>query len=35
LTHETGLAALVATHNLGLAGRMDRVIHLERGIITN
>ncbi|MGY9034182.1 MAG: ABC transporter ATP-binding protein [Rhodobacterales bacterium] len=35
LTHETGLAALVATHNLGLAGRMDRVIHLERGVITD
>jgi len=33
LTRETGLAALVATHNLDLAHRMDRVVHLERGLI--
>ncbi|MFV2053589.1 ABC transporter ATP-binding protein [Aliiroseovarius sp. YM-037] len=31
LTRETGLAALIATHNLELAGRMDRVLHLQDG----
>ncbi|MFD0980885.1 ABC transporter ATP-binding protein [Tropicimonas aquimaris] len=33
LVRETGLAALVATHNLELAGRMDRVVRLEGGRI--
>jgi lipoprotein-releasing system ATP-binding protein len=31
LVRETGLAALVATHNLHLAGRMDRILQLEEG----
>jgi lipoprotein-releasing system ATP-binding protein len=31
---ETGLAALIATHNLELAARMDRVLRLEGGRIT-
>ncbi len=31
LVRETGLAALIATHNLELAGRMDRVVRLEAG----
>ena len=31
LVRETGMAALVATHNLGLAERMDRVVRLEGG----
>ncbi|MEZ5775750.1 MAG: ABC transporter ATP-binding protein [Hyphomicrobiaceae bacterium] len=30
---ETGLAALVATHNLDLAARMDRVLSLEGGLL--
>ena len=30
---ETGVAALVATHNLELAGRMDRVLALQDGSI--
>ena len=31
LVRETGLAALIATHNLELAARMDRVVRLEKG----
>ena len=31
LVRETGLSALIATHNMGLAGRMDRVVRLEGG----
>jgi len=31
LVRETGMAAVIATHNLGLAARMDRVLHLEAG----
>jgi len=31
LTRETGLAALIATHNHELAARMDRIVHLEGG----
>jgi len=31
LVRDTGLAALVATHNPGLARRMDRVLRLEGG----
>lgn len=31
LVRETGLAALIATHNPALAARMDRIVHLENG----
>lgn len=31
LVRETGLAALIATHNMALAARMDRVLRLEGG----
>lgn len=31
LVRETGLAALIATHNMELASRMDRVVRLEQG----
>src|SRR5690606_2836283 len=31
LVRETGLAALIATHNLDLAGRMDRRLRLANG----
>ncbi len=31
LVRKTGLAALIATHNMALAARMDRVVHLEGG----
>ncbi|TCM88040.1 ABC transporter ATP-binding protein [Rhodovulum steppense] len=31
LVRGTGLAALIATHNLELAARMDRVLHLQEG----
>ena len=31
LVRETGLATLIATHNLDLAARMDRVVRLEAG----
>jgi lipoprotein-releasing system ATP-binding protein len=31
LVRGTGLAALIATHNLELAGRMDRVLRLDKG----
>lgn len=31
LVRETGLAALIATHNLELAARMDRIVRLEQG----
>ncbi len=33
LVREAGLAALVATHNLDLARRMDRVLRLEEGTV--
>src|SRR4051812_14503992 len=33
LVHNTGFGALVATHNLDLAGRMDRVLELRDGIL--
>ncbi|OIP84094.1 MAG: ABC transporter [Rhodobacterales bacterium CG2_30_65_12] len=35
LVRETGLSALIATHNLALAARMDRVLRLDGGVITN
>ena len=31
IVRETGLSALIATHNLELAARMDRVVRLEAG----
>ncbi len=30
LVRDTGLSALIATHNMELAGRMDRVVRLGR-----
>ncbi len=33
LIHSTGVAALIATHNMDLARRMDRVLRLEEGIL--
>jgi lipoprotein-releasing system ATP-binding protein len=33
LIHTTGVAALIATHNLELAGRMDRVLRMEDGLL--
>jgi len=35
LVADTGMAALIATHNLELAARMDRVIRLENGQLTH
>ncbi|MEM6678216.1 MAG: ABC transporter ATP-binding protein [Pseudomonadota bacterium] len=35
LVRETGLAALVATHNHALAARMDRIVTLKGGAITS
>jgi lipoprotein-releasing system ATP-binding protein len=34
LARDTGLAALVATHNLDLAARMDRQVRLQDGALT-
>ena len=33
LFHGEGVAALIATHNLELAARMDRVVRLEEGVL--
>lgn len=33
LVRGTGLAALIATHNLELAARMDRIVRLEKGAL--
>jgi lipoprotein-releasing system ATP-binding protein len=33
VVRETGLAALIATHNQDLAARMDRIVRLEDGVI--
>jgi lipoprotein-releasing system ATP-binding protein len=33
LVRRTGLAALVATHNLALAAAMDRILSLEEGVV--
>jgi lipoprotein-releasing system ATP-binding protein len=35
LVRDTGLAALIATHNLDLAARMDRVLRLDAGRIVS
>jgi len=35
IVRQTGLAALVATHNQELAGRMDRVLKLNAGVVVN
>lgn len=34
LVRATGLSALIATHNLDLAARMDRIVRLDQGRIT-
>lgn len=33
LVRETGLSALIATHNHALAARMDRVLHMKDGVL--
>lgn len=33
LVRDTGLGALIATHNMALAARMDRVMRLENGVL--
>jgi lipoprotein-releasing system ATP-binding protein len=33
LVRSSGLSALIATHNLDLAARMDRTVKLEAGLI--
>lgn len=33
LARDTGLSALIATHNLELAKRMDRIVSLENGLL--
>ena len=33
LVRETGLSALIATHNLELASRMDRTVRMEAGLL--
>ncbi|QLQ18530.1 MAG: ABC transporter ATP-binding protein [Exiguobacterium profundum] len=35
LVRETGLSALIATHNLELAARMDRVLRLDQGRVVS
>lgn len=35
LVRETGLSALIATHNYELASRMDRILRLDNGIVSN
>ena len=34
LVRETGLSALIATHNLDLARRMDRVVRMNEGVLS-
>lgn len=33
LVRQSGMAALIATHNLELAGRMDRTVRMEEGVL--
>ncbi len=33
LVRETGMGALIATHNPGLAARMDRTLKMEKGVL--
>jgi len=33
LVRSTGMAALIATHNMELAGKMDRVLRLDNGVL--
>ncbi len=35
LVRETGLSALIATHNMDLAARMDRSVRLDGGVLTS
>ncbi|MBS0537126.1 MAG: ABC transporter ATP-binding protein [Proteobacteria bacterium] len=35
LVRETGMAALIATHNPELAARMDRTVHLKDGVLSS
>lgn len=35
LVRETGLAALIATHNMELAARMDRLVRLDKGRVVH
>ena len=34
LVRDTGMSALIATHNLELAARMDRTVRLDAGLVT-
>lgn len=34
LVRDTGLSALIATHNMDLAARMDRVLRMDKGVLT-
>lgn len=34
LVRGTGLSALIATHNMDLAARMDRIVRLDAGVLT-
>ena len=35
LARGVGLAALIATHNPGLAAQMDRTVRLEEGVLVD
>jgi lipoprotein-releasing system ATP-binding protein len=35
LVRGTGLSALIATHNMDLAARMDRVLRMDKGVLTS